>query len=124
MARIGIIHRRSHHHICGGGNAYGDCEHSGFGRWDELLQHPLLPSGYARNAGNRGYHHYHGGYDDIHSAPESPLALSEAELFSEHQRYLDGVGRYMSGPFATATDFCEFTGIPVPADLSRLQSIL
>jgi hypothetical protein len=30
----------------------------------------------------------------------------------------------MIGPFATATEFCEFTGIPIPSDLSRLQSQL
>ena len=28
------------------------------------------------------------------------------------------------GPFATATEFCEYTGIPVPTDLARLQAIL
>ena len=28
------------------------------------------------------------------------------------------------GPFATATEFCEYTGIGLPSDLARLQSIL
>ena len=30
----------------------------------------------------------------------------------------------MIGPFATATEFCEFTGMTIPADLARLQSQL
>ena len=30
----------------------------------------------------------------------------------------------MSGPFATATEFCEFTGMTLPTDLARLQSML
>jgi hypothetical protein len=30
----------------------------------------------------------------------------------------------MSGPFATATEFCEYTGLPVPSDLARIQSLL
>src|SRR6266498_5323583 len=30
----------------------------------------------------------------------------------------------MSGPFSTATEFCEWTGIPLPSDLSRLQALL
>jgi hypothetical protein len=30
----------------------------------------------------------------------------------------------VSGPFATATEFCEFTGIAMPSDLARLQSHL
>jgi len=30
----------------------------------------------------------------------------------------------MLGPFATATEFCEFTGITIPDDLARLQALL
>jgi len=30
----------------------------------------------------------------------------------------------MVGPFATATEFCEFTGLPIPDDLARFQSHL
>lgn len=30
----------------------------------------------------------------------------------------------MIGPFATATEFCEFTGIAIPDDLARLQALL
>jgi hypothetical protein len=30
----------------------------------------------------------------------------------------------MSGPFATATELCEWIGLAVPSDLARLQSIL
>jgi hypothetical protein len=30
----------------------------------------------------------------------------------------------VNGPFATATEFCEFTGIAVPADLARIQAHL
>jgi hypothetical protein len=30
----------------------------------------------------------------------------------------------MADPFATATELCEFTGMPIPDDLSRLQSQL
>lgn len=30
----------------------------------------------------------------------------------------------MAGPFATATEFCEWTGMAIPSDLSRLQSLL
>ena len=30
----------------------------------------------------------------------------------------------MADPFATATEFCEFTGIALPDDLARLQSLL
>jgi hypothetical protein len=30
----------------------------------------------------------------------------------------------VSGPFATATEFCEFTGMALPSDLSRLQGLL
>jgi len=30
----------------------------------------------------------------------------------------------LSGPFATATEFCEYTGLPVPSDLARLQFML
>jgi len=30
----------------------------------------------------------------------------------------------MSGPFATATEFCEFIGLPVPNDLARIQAHL
>jgi hypothetical protein len=29
----------------------------------------------------------------------------------------------MAGPFATATEICEFSGMAVPSDLSRLQAI-
>lgn len=29
----------------------------------------------------------------------------------------------MAGPFATATEVCEVTGLPIPTDLSRLQSL-
>jgi len=28
------------------------------------------------------------------------------------------------GPFATATEFCEWTGMPLPQDLARLQALL
>jgi hypothetical protein len=30
----------------------------------------------------------------------------------------------MAGPFATATEFCEWTGLAVPTDLARLQALL
>ena len=30
----------------------------------------------------------------------------------------------MSGPFATATEFCEWSGMAIPSDLARLQSLL
>jgi hypothetical protein len=30
----------------------------------------------------------------------------------------------MAGPFATAAEFCEFTGLPAPDDLARFQSHL
>jgi hypothetical protein len=30
----------------------------------------------------------------------------------------------VSGPFATATEFCEFTGLNVPTDLARIQAHL
>ena len=30
----------------------------------------------------------------------------------------------MSGPFATATELCEFSGIPIPSDLARIQALL
>jgi hypothetical protein len=30
----------------------------------------------------------------------------------------------VSGPFATATEFCEVTGLTLPSDLSRLQALL
>jgi hypothetical protein len=30
----------------------------------------------------------------------------------------------MSGPFATATEFCEWLGLAVPDDLARIQSLL
>jgi hypothetical protein len=29
----------------------------------------------------------------------------------------------MAGPFATATEVCEVTGLPIPTDLARLQSL-
>src|SRR6266508_427193 len=28
------------------------------------------------------------------------------------------------GPFATAAEFCEWTGLPVPSDLARVQALL
>jgi hypothetical protein len=30
----------------------------------------------------------------------------------------------MAGPFATATEFCEWTGMAIPSDLARLQQLL
>jgi hypothetical protein len=30
----------------------------------------------------------------------------------------------LAGPFATASEFCEWTGMAVPSDLSRLQALL